>query len=98
MAQVGQAAMKSAGCTADDIDLWVPHQAGRRIIAGAQELLGFDDQRTVDVVADLGNSSAATIPIALGLARKQSRLEPGMTVLLTSVGAGIVRAGAVVRW
>lgn len=98
MAQVGQEAMKAANVTAEDIDLWVPHQAGRRIIAGARELLGFDEDRTVDVVAELGNSSAATIPIALGIARDHGRLRPGMTVLLTSVGAGIVRAGAVLAW
>lgn len=98
MADIGTEALKSAGLSIDDVDLWVPHQAGRRIIEGARERLGVPAERTVDVVADLGNSSAATIPIAMQIAREHGRLERGMTVLLTSVGAGIVSASAVVKW
>ncbi len=98
MAEAGTAALKSAGWTTRDVDRWVPHQAGRRLVAESGRLLGIDESKTVDLVAHHGNSSAATIPVALAAARDAGTIRRGDAVLLTSVGAGLVSAGVVLRW
>ena len=98
MAEAGEAALKSAGTTVDEVDLWVPHQAGSRLMHEAGTLLQIPPERTMDVVATTGNSSAATIPIALAAAKEQGRLKRGDDVLLTAVGAGLVGAGVMLRW
>ena len=98
MADAGEAALKAAGATTTDVDLWVPHQAGTRLVRESGRLLDIDEARTVDVVATTGNSSAATIPIALASAREAGRLVRGDDVLLTAVGAGLVSAGVMLRW
>ena|SRR5436190_9139446 len=96
MADAGKEAMKQAGVTASDIDWWIPHQANARIIQDTGTMLRITPERTVNVVAKYGNSSAATIPIAI--ADAQGRLRAGNKILLTAAGAGLVTAGAVVRW
>jgi len=98
MAEAGAEALKSAGWTTQSIDRWVPHQAGRRLVAESGRLLGIEEARTVDLVARHGNSSAATIPIALAAARDAGTINRGDAVLLTSVGAGLVSAGVALRW
>ncbi|MEX0991425.1 MAG: beta-ketoacyl-ACP synthase 3 [Actinomycetota bacterium] len=98
MAEAGTEALKSAGWTTQTVDRWVPHQAGRRLVAESGRLLGIDEARTVDLVARHGNSSAATIPIALAAARNAGTINRGDAVLLTSVGAGLVSAGVALRW
>jgi 3-oxoacyl-[acyl-carrier-protein] synthase-3 len=80
------------------VDWWVPHQANARIIRDAGERLGFPAERTVCVVETVGNTSAASIPLALALASLDGRVSPGHRVLLTAVGAGMSEAGAVARW
>ncbi len=96
MVDAGNEALKQANLAVSDIDWWIPHQANVRIIQDAGALLGLPPERTVNVVARYGNSSAATIPIAI--ADAGSQLEAGQKVLLTAAGAGLVTAGAVVRW
>ena len=96
MADAGKEALKQAGLTAGDIDWWIPHQANARIIHDTGKLLGIPPERTINVVARYGNSSAATIPIAI--ADAADRLKAGEKVLLTAAGAGLVTAGAVLRW
>jgi len=96
MADAGKEALKQAGLTASDIDWWIPHQANIRIIQDAGALLGISPERTINVVAKYGNSSAATIPIAI--ADAAYRLKGGEKILLTAAGAGLVTAGAVLRW
>ena len=98
MVRAGRAALSGAGLEAAEIDLWVPHQANARITREAGERLGIPRDRTVSIIGEYGNSSAATIPLALALAEEQGRLAKGQIVLLTAAGAGMVEAGAVLRW
>lgn len=96
MADAGKEALKQAGLRASDIDWWIPHQANVRIIQDAGALLGMSPERTINVVARYGNSSAATIPIAI--ADASHRLKAAEKILLTAAGAGLVTAGAVLSW
>jgi 3-oxoacyl-[acyl-carrier-protein] synthase-3 len=98
MVEAGERAMKAAGIDASAVDLWIPHQANSRIIEDVGKQLRIPAERTINVVSEYGNSSAATIPIALAHAVESGRVCPGNTILFTAVGAGMVSAGAVVRW
>jgi 3-oxoacyl-[acyl-carrier-protein] synthase III len=98
MAEAGEEAMKAAGVDSKAIDWWIPHQANSRIIDDAGKLLRVPPERTVNVVAQYGNSSSATIPIALTHALDAGQIRPGNIILFTAVGAGLISAGAVVRW
>ena len=90
--------MLQAGVTADDIALFVPHQANIRIIESANAKLGIPMERTAVVLDRTGNTSAASIPIALDDAATAGRLAPGDLVLMTGFGAGMTWASAIVRW
>ena len=96
MANAGKEALKQAGLASADMDWWIPHQANTRIIQDAGALLEIPSERTINVVAQYGNSSAATIPIAIADAQK--RFRQGDKILMTAAGAGLVTAAAVVRW
>ena len=91
-------AMKQAGVTADDIALFVPHQANIRIIESANAKLGFSMDRTAVVLDRTGNTSAASIPIALDDAAANGKLKPGDLVLMVGFGAGMTWSSAIVRW
>jgi 3-oxoacyl-[acyl-carrier-protein] synthase-3 len=86
------------GLTPKDIDLLVSHQANRRIIQLASEKLGVDPSRVVINIERFGNTTAATIPLALNDARADGRLKPGDLVMLTSVGAGFTVGAVLLRW
>jgi 3-oxoacyl-[acyl-carrier-protein] synthase-3 len=90
--------MSSAGVTADDIALVVPHQANIRIIAASCERLGIGLDRTAIVLDRTGNTSAASIPLALVDALDADRVRRGDLVLFVGFGAGMTAASAVVRW
>jgi 3-oxoacyl-[acyl-carrier-protein] synthase-3 len=92
------AALAKAGLTADDIALFVPHQANRRIIDAAARHLGIPPDRTMVNIDRYGNTSAASIPIALAEAADAGRVRDGDLVLLSGFGAGMTWASAVVRW
>lgn len=81
-----------------DLDLFVSHQANRRIITSAAERLGLPDEKVVINIERFGNTTAATIPLALNDAVEQGRLGRGDLVLLTSVGAGFTVGSVLVRW
>jgi 3-oxoacyl-[acyl-carrier-protein] synthase-3 len=98
LAACGTAVLERAGLSPPDADWWVPHQANGRIITDAGRRLGIPPDRIVSVVGTVGNTSAASIPIALAVAARDGRLRPGQRVLLTAVGAGVTAAGAVIRW
>jgi 3-oxoacyl-[acyl-carrier-protein] synthase-3 len=98
MVRSGLAALERAGLAAAEADWWVPHQASARIIRDAGERLGIGPERTISVVETVGNTSAASIPLALAMASRDGRVRPGQRLLLTAVGAGTSEAGAVVRW
>jgi 3-oxoacyl-[acyl-carrier-protein] synthase-3 len=90
--------MEQAGVTADDIALFVPHQANIRIIESVNAKLGFSMDRTAVVLDRTGNTSAASIPIALDDAAANGRLKPGDLVLMVGFGAGMTWSSAIVRW
>ena len=98
MAEAGREALARAGLQAEDVDWWIPHQANGRITREAGRLLGIPPERTVDVIRRYGNSSSATIPLALAEHARSGRLRRGDTILMTAVGAGMISAACVLRW
>lgn len=88
----------AAGLDVSDLDLFIPHQANIRIIDAAANRLGIPAGRTFVNVERFGNTSAASIPIALAEAADGGRLSPGDLVLLTGFGAGMSWASALIRW
>jgi 3-oxoacyl-[acyl-carrier-protein] synthase-3 len=93
-----QKSMAAAGVTADDLTLMVAHQANMRIIESACSKLGVPIERTSNVLETTGNTSSASIPLALAKALDDNRLKPGDLVLLVGFGAGMTAASAVLRW
>ena len=91
-------AMRDAGLGPDDITLMVPHQANLRIIQAACQRLGIPEARTVVVIDRYGNTSSASIPLALHDAISTGRVHDGDTLLLTGFGGGMTWASAVLRW
>jgi 3-oxoacyl-[acyl-carrier-protein] synthase-3 len=92
------AALTRAGLSASDVDLFVPHQANARIISAASQRLGIPDERCVVTIDRYGNTSSASIPLALYHALDEGRLAPGATLLLSGFGGGMTWASAVLRW
>lgn len=90
--------LRRAGLTTDDIDLFVPHQANVRIIDAAAKRLGVAEHRIVVNVDRYGNTSAASIPIALGEAAEAGRLREGHRIVCVGFGAGLSWGATVVRW
>jgi len=90
--------MNHAGVTADDIALVVPHQANTRIISAACDRLGIPMERAAVVLHRTGNTSSASIPLALADALDHDRVHPGDLILLVGFGAGMTAASAVIRW
>lgn len=91
-------ALGEAELALGDIDLFVYHQANSRIIAAVGEKLGLDPERVVDCVGEYGNTSAGSIPIALGVAREDGRLRDGSRVLLGAFGGGLTWGAGVIEW
>lgn len=87
-----------AGVTLDEIDLFVYHQANGRILRAVGEKLELPAERVADYVGEMGNTSAASIPMTLGLLREDGRLRPGQRVLLGAVGAGFTWGAGLVEW
>ena len=84
--------------TGTDVDLFVAHQANIRIIEAAQHRMGLPDARVVKNIHEYGNTTAGTIPLALGTALDEKRLKRGDLVLLTAVGAGFTAGSVLLRW
>ena len=91
-------ALESCQMTGADVDLMVPHQANIRIIQSAAKRLDMPMEKVFVNLQNYGNTSAATIPIALSEAKTQRRLKAGDTLLLTGFGAGLTWASAVLKW
>lgn len=91
-------AMEQAGVTIDDIALVVPHQANTRILDAASKRLGCSMDRMAVVLQDTGNTSSASVPLALDHAVGQGRVSNGDLVLFSGFGAGMTAAAAVMRW
>jgi 3-oxoacyl-[acyl-carrier-protein] synthase III len=92
------AALDRAGLKASDVDLFVPHQANARIIQAVGQRMGVPEDRWVITIDRYGNTSSASIPLALADAITSGRLRPGHIVLLAGFGGGMTWASAVVRW
>ncbi|MBD0283005.1 MAG: beta-ketoacyl-ACP synthase 3 [Thermoleophilaceae bacterium] len=91
-------AIEREDLTLEDIDLFVYHQANARILAAVGERLGLDRDRVIDCIDRFGNTSSATLPIALAEARELGKLEHGSTVLLAAFGAGFTWGAGVIEW
>jgi len=98
MVDSAEKSMKAAGVTADQIALVVPHQANVRIIKAACDRLGIEMGRTSIVLDRTGNTSSASIPLALADALDRGRVHDGDLVLLVGFGAGMTAASTVLRW
>jgi len=86
------------GFTPDDVDVLIPHQANARIMRAVAERLHIPEERAVIDVAEVGNTSAASIPIALDRAYRAGRMHEGDLVLFTSFGAGLTWGATLMRW
>jgi 3-oxoacyl-[acyl-carrier-protein] synthase-3 len=91
-------AIHAAELRLPQIDLFVYHQANGRILSAVGERLGLDPQRVVDCIGAHGNTSAATLPLALAISEGEGRLAPGDRVLLGAFGAGFTWGATVVEW
>jgi 3-oxoacyl-[acyl-carrier-protein] synthase-3 len=91
-------ALERAGLQPDDVDLFVPHQANARIITAAAQRLNIAEDRYVVTIDRYGNTSSASIPLALDDALETGRLHPGNIALLSGFGGGMTWASAVLRW
>ena len=98
MVDSAQKSMRHAGVTADDIALVVPHQANVRIITAACDRLGIPHERAAVVLERIGNTSSASIPLALVDAIENDRVHEGDLILLVGFGAGMTAASALIRW
>ena len=98
MLEASQQALEIAGLTAADVSLVIPHQANARIISAIAERLNLPLDRVFMNLDKYGNTSAATIPVALDEANKAGRLKKGDVVLLVAFGGGFTWASSVVRW
>ena len=98
LAITAQAAMDQAGVTADDIDWVVPHQANLRIINGTAKKMGISTERVVITVQDHGNTSAASIPLALSVAKANGQLKENHLVVTEAIGGGLAWGAVVLRW
>jgi 3-oxoacyl-[acyl-carrier-protein] synthase III len=87
-----------AGLRMDDIDLFVYHQANARILSAVGDRLGIAGERVINSIAKLGNTSAATIPLALAQAKRTGQLRQGAKVLLGAFGAGVSWGATVIEW
>jgi 3-oxoacyl-[acyl-carrier-protein] synthase III len=95
---VVEAAFKATGYTASDVDWFIPHQANKRIIDGSAHKLGIDPAKIVTTVDRHGNTSAASIPLALADALAERRIKRGDLLLLEAMGGGFTWGAALVRW
>jgi len=98
LAKTANVALEKAGLSAADIDWIVPHQANMRIIKGTAQKMGLSMDKVVMTVQDHGNTSAASIPLALSVAKADGLLKPGDLVVTEAIGGGLAWGAVVLRW
>ena len=98
MEEATHEALKANKMTPSDIDLFVPHQANIRILRAVCQRLGISEEKVMINLDQFGNTSAASIPLALDQAVRENKLQKGQRVLMAAFGAGLTWASAVVRW
>jgi len=98
MAELSETLLIRNGLTAADVDLFIPHQANKRIILATAERLGMPEDKIVINIGEYGNTTGGTIPLAMHTALDEGRLKKGMTVLLASFGGGYTVGATLLRW
>ena len=98
LADTAETSLQKAGLSQDDLDWIVPHQANIRIITGTAKKLGLSMDQVVVTVQDHGNTSAASIPLALAVAKAEGRFKAGQVVLLEAIGGGLAWGSVIIRW
>ena len=98
LAATATTALEKAGLSATDVDWIVPHQANLRIIKGTAAKLGLPMERVIVTVQDHGNTSAASIPLALSVANAAGRFKPGDLILTEAIGGGLSWGAVALRW
>ena len=98
MGAAAQRAVEEAGWDVGDVDLLIPHQANLRIIDATAKRLGLNEDQVYTNIQYYGNTSAASIPIALAEALEQGRIKPGSKIILVAFGAGLTWGAAAIQW
>ncbi|MGD9864097.1 MAG: beta-ketoacyl-ACP synthase III [Pseudodonghicola sp.] len=98
LASTADAALAKAGLGHEDIDWIVPHQANIRIIQGTAKKLGLSMDKVVVTVQDHGNTSAASIPLALSVGKQRGQIKPGDLIVTEAIGGGLAWGAVVLRW
>ncbi len=98
LAKTAHIALDKAGLSADQVDWLVPHQANARIITATAQKMGLPMDKVVLTVADHGNTSAASIPLALSVADGEGRFAPGDVIVTEAIGGGLSWGSVVLRW
>ena len=98
LAATAEAAMEKAGLTEADIDWIVPHQANIRIIQGTAKKLGLPMEKVIVTVQDHGNTSAASIPLALSVGVERGQIKKGDLIVTEAIGGGLAWGAVVLRW
>jgi len=98
LASTAQAALGKADLSSRDVDWIVPHQANIRIIQGTARKMGVPMERVVVTVQDHGNTSAASIPLAMAAGRHDGQIKQGDLILAEAIGGGLAWGSVVVRW
>jgi 3-oxoacyl-[acyl-carrier-protein] synthase-3 len=98
MAEATETVLAKNGVTGKDVDCFIPHQANKRIIQSTAERLGLPMERVVINIDRFGNTTAATIPLAMQTAMEEGRVKKGDLVLLASAGAGFTVAATLLQW
>jgi 3-oxoacyl-[acyl-carrier-protein] synthase-3 len=94
----GEASMEALDITADEVNVVVPHQANLRIIKKVAQKMGIPLDRVILTVQDHGNTSAASIPLAMSVARQEGRIGEGDLILIEAIGGGLAWGSALMRW
>ena len=98
LADTAHRALDKAGLAPENVDWLVPHQANLRIIEATAKRMHLPMEKVVLTVADHGNTSAASIPLALSVANSQGRLQPGQVIVAEAIGGGLAWGAVVLRW
>ncbi len=98
LAATAEAALSKAGLSCEDVDWIVPHQANIRIIQGTAKKMGLPMEKVVVTVQDHGNTSAASIPLALSVGKERGQIKQGDLIVTEAIGGGLAWGAVVLRW
>jgi len=98
MAEVSEKLLQRNGLTGNDVDVFLPHQANKRIIMSAAERLGMPEEKVILNIGEYGNTTAATIPLAMHTALQEGKMKKGSLCLASAVGAGFTVGATLFRW